>query len=100
MSNWKADTIARIQVMQAALDGEQLQARVKKSTTGGELTESDMKWIDWDNPHWDWDHMDYRIKPEGPREYWLTRYNTVVDASNTDYEPRVEDVLLREVTDD
>lgn len=50
----RTDTADCIKVMQAYVDGKQIQ-----------YAESEMEnWTDIESPDWDWDVYDYRIKPE------------------------------------
>ena len=55
------DLKTKIEVMQAALDGEKI-----------EFQDSNGDWIDSD-PAWNWNSTDYRIKPK-PREFWVNIY--------------------------
>jgi len=57
-------TAGKIRVMQAYVDGKEIQAR--------ERTLSPPDWVDFrrdDAPCWNWFASDYRVKPE-PREWW------------------------------
>ena len=48
----RSDTADYIKVMQAYVEGKQIQY------------DDDGMWIDIDDPDWDWHNCDYRIKPE------------------------------------
>jgi hypothetical protein len=52
----------KIEVMQAALDGKEIEASEKNG-----------KWAEASAPNWDWHIYDYRIKPE-PREFFVNVY--------------------------
>ena len=56
----REDTRRRIEVMQAFVDGKEIQARPYE---GG-------IWSSVNFPEWKWHRNDYRIKPE-PREGWV-----------------------------
>ena len=50
-------TQEKIEVMQAYAEGKEIQTRCK----------TDMEWADWvvrGEPKWNWEDLDYRIKPE------------------------------------
>ena len=53
-----------IDVLQAHIDGKQIQYR--RVNMGGE-------WAN-EKPYWDFDHFDYRVKPE-PLECWVNFYD-------------------------
>jgi len=53
----------KIEVMQAALDGKEIERNT--GTNNGWQPEPD--------PDWSWDCWDYRIKPE-PMEFWINVY--------------------------
>ena len=61
----------KIEVMQAALGGEQIQFKGKHMSDD---------WVDTSDPHhpdqilWVWSHKAYRIKPKKPLEYTLIRH--------------------------
>lgn len=66
-------TKEKIEVMQAYLDGKQIQTRRLRRDKGG--------WADWPNegePVWDFWSCEYRIKPEPriPIEGWAVLYTT------------------------
>ena len=48
----RSDTADCIKVMQAYVEGKQIQYK------------DDEVWIDIDDPDWDWHNWEYRIKPE------------------------------------
>lgn len=50
-----------IEVIQAAKDGKQIQCKSKYGAA---------KFVDIDNPAFDFQGCDYRVKPE-PREWWV-----------------------------
>jgi len=54
-------TIEIIEVVQAYLDGKTIQCKKKSGTTWG-ITH---------RPYWNFDLMEYRVKPD-PLEFWLT----------------------------
>jgi hypothetical protein len=54
-------TSEKIAVMQAFLDGKEIESLPRIGGTG--------KWVAWPEPKWDWDCCDYRVKP-GTREWW------------------------------
>jgi hypothetical protein len=95
-----ASTKAKIAVMQAYVEGEQIQARALNGA-----------WHDVDIAGWDWGTWDYRVKPE-PREWWLVMkpsaphmfwYTTSKEASQaTDHctDRSVEVIHVREVLED
>ena len=61
----KEDTIAAIKVMQASLDGSEIEWRGKNEKVDWRKTYSS-------GPSWDWCGVEYRIKPE-PREWLLAK---------------------------
>lgn len=100
-------TAEKIKVMQAFENGECIQQKFK--------SESDICWRgDWckssdSEPNWDWQALDYRVKPK-PREIWVNEYedgrhlayNTKLDARDFVREDDVirKSVKYREVSDD
>ncbi len=60
------DLKAKISVMQAALDGKEIEFKPKRITEGWQYV----------NPIWNWDEFDYRIKVE-PMEFWINVYGDV-----------------------
>ena len=50
------ETVERIKVMQAFVDGKAIEER--------RISFDHTEWIDSNNPEWRWDKFDYRIKPE------------------------------------
>ncbi len=56
----REETIAAIKVMQAYVDGAEIEVRSRNSSA----------WVRWTTPVWDWDRCNYRIKPK-PREMWV-----------------------------
>jgi len=58
----------KIEVMQAALDGKNIQRQYDEELK---------QWVDiaGAGAQWDWVNYDYRIKPE-PMEFWVNVYDT------------------------
>lgn len=72
----------KIEVMQAALDGEEIEARKKNCTSDS--------WAFIPNPDFEsWNILDYRIKPT-PREFWMVRHNWGVTSSIWDTKEEAE----------
>ena len=63
----------KIEVMQAALDGKEIQAKIEDMD----------KWVtievNAEKMEWDWAECDYRIKHE-PMEFWVNVYKCIEDA--------------------
>lgn len=57
-----------LEVVQAHKDGKPIQIR----KMGWHHGFRDGTWYDCENPQWDFDTCDYRVKPEH-REWWLSR---------------------------
>ena len=90
----------KIEVMQAALDGKEIEFR---------LNEGD-RWMTCNKPSapsWDWPYVDYRIKPE-PLEGWCNIYGshafgfyeTKEEAEEAASSNVIKTIKLREVTDE
>jgi hypothetical protein len=62
----RADTLRKIAVMQAYVDGKEIEM-----TSHGDL------WVRCDFPTWNWSDKDYRVKPE-PRAFWVNIYDSGV----------------------
>ena len=60
-------TAEKIEVMQAFVDGKKIEALPGIGGNG--------KWVDWQDPNWDWDCCDYRVKPQEPREWWTCDFH-------------------------
>ena len=56
-----------IRVMQAFVDGYEIQQRIKKCDSRSVLKPD---WCDTDEPCWDFDSYDYRIKPTAKLRPW------------------------------
>ncbi len=56
-----------IRVMQAFVDGYEIQQRIKKCDSRSVLKPD---WCDTDEPCWDFDSYDYRIKPTATLRPW------------------------------
>ena len=59
------DAQDKIEVMQAFIEGKEIQLRRRVSGTNWAISPA---------PAWAWDSFDYRIKPE-PIELWITYYS-------------------------
>lgn len=58
-------TKEKIAVMQAYVDGKQIQIRATR------INKSD--WVDsYGEPHWDWEFFDYRVKPQEEKPVRMT----------------------------
>jgi len=57
-------TREKIEVMEAHERGEEVEAKYRLSHE---------EWTLAPSPKWDWTHFAYRIKPKGPREFWVIR---------------------------
>ena len=67
----REETKRMIEVMQAWVDGAEIQLRLKINNGS---------WMDIDAPEWSWAGTNYRVKPV-PRECWRNEYTTgLVDA--------------------
>ena len=55
-----SNTIYRISVMQAFVEGKTVQMAVRKTMRYGE---GEVVWYDCGHPIWDWYSCDYRVKP-------------------------------------
>ena len=69
----KEEVQRRIEVMQAWVDGEEIQVADVNTKSG---------W-GWCDPTFDWEANDYRIKPE-PFECWVNVYSDIVDCHTTE----------------
>ena len=98
------DLKEKIEVMQAALDGEEIQIQLNPK----------WGWISAYQPNFEWGEYDYRIKPK-PLEYWLdvweaTRGTKEIYLSMSGDKPefakeyddirKVNTIKVREVTDE
>ena len=87
----------KIEIMQAALDGEEIEVY---STIGND-------WVKTNVPVWNWDNYDYRIKPK-PLERWINLYPAVKTTFGYATEKAAKEnamnhgiqIKVREVTDD
>ena len=61
------ETRNAIRVMQAFVDGKEVQ-HLGKKWNPGELLKPD--WCDTHEPLWNWEHYDYRIKPTAKLRPW------------------------------
>ena len=59
----REDTKKAIEVMQAFIDGGEVEARINNNHEWVTLKSAD--------PAWGWSESDYRIKPQEPREFWM-----------------------------
>ena len=84
----KEETKKAIEVMQAYVDGKEIECRCKDR---GE------QWVYTVHPSWDWVALEYRVKPQ-PRE-WLTwiKDGQLKGGASCDYIPGGEPVRVREV---
>lgn len=72
----KAELRRQIEVMQAALNGEAIQAHP--------LRYSEV-WVDSPEPGWDWIRYDYRVKPKEPRTIYLVTENGTLQETHYVY---------------
>lgn len=63
----REETIEAIRIMQAYLDGYEVQLRIKKCDSRSGLKPD---WCDTDAPWWDFDSYEYRIKPTATLRPW------------------------------
>jgi hypothetical protein len=63
----REQTIEAIKVMQAYVDGDEIEQRIKKCDSRSVLKPD---WCDTDEPCWDFDSYDYRIKPTAKLRPW------------------------------
>ena len=63
----REQTIEAIRVMQAYVDGKEVQ-HLGKKWNPRELLKPD--WCDTHEPFWNWEHYDYRIKPTATLRPW------------------------------
>lgn len=63
----REETRAAIMIMEAYLDGYEIQHRIKKCDSRSVLKPD---WCDTDAPCWDFDGYDYRIKPTANLRPW------------------------------
>lgn len=81
-------TAGKISIMQAFEDGAECQWRYKG--TGA--------WEPVENPSWNWDRNEYRIKPTGPREFYVSVADGVAyHYTEGDEDWNFEKVKVREV---
>ena len=59
----------KIAVMQAALEGKQIEVRPLRDTIIG--------WMDQPNPEFNWGVYDYRVKPPPAKELWVNEYSHI-----------------------
>jgi len=91
----------KIEVMQAALDGKEIEVRNYPHETNHQWADIDKKEIVWN-----WPNVDYRIKQE-PMEFWVNTFNgrastcwqTKEEAEAVD-QPNMKTIKVREVTDE
>lgn len=57
----RAETFGRIAVMQAWLDGKDIECHFP----------GDSYWSPTTSPKWEWGNIDYRVATPKPREWWL-----------------------------
>jgi hypothetical protein len=83
-----------IAVMQAAVDGKQIEWREALSRQG---------WRPATEPWWNWSEFEYRVKPE-PREWWIVSgkggpwtFMTLCDAKRFTISSDYEIIHVREV---
>jgi hypothetical protein len=69
----------QLAVMQAFVDGKKLQVRTKKPENS---------WRELSNPTWQWDVIEYRIKPE-PEVVYISKSKYGSFYAHTDYESAV-----------
>jgi hypothetical protein len=56
----REETLAAAKVMMAYAEGARIQVRAK----GRE------EWLNWEGPKWDWERLEYRVRPE-PQEVFI-----------------------------
>ncbi len=84
-----------IAVMQAFVDGKEIEARLKR---GGH-------WIAANHPCWDWKVYEYRVNSV-PREFWINEYqsgpgqpHSTREEADSHSSGRIRCIHVREVTD-
>ena len=92
----KQETERRIEVMQAFVDDENIEAKNRNGSSGWYSVEGD--------PSWNWSACDFRVRPK-PREFWVNIYPHSFATYNTKKEAdayalqRSVCIKVREVVD-
>ena len=98
------DLVTKIKIMQAALDGEEIEWVKRGSADDTWTTHSRI-----DIHQWDWSTFDYRIKPK-PLEFWVNVYEgsgacfgfhtSKLNADQSKTKDCIKTIKVKEVTDE
>lgn len=97
----REETRAAILIMEAYLDGYEIQHRIKKCDSRSGLKPD---WCDTDAPWWDFDSYEYRIKPTAKLRPWTADEvpvgGQIRSKANTDYRMLIDRTANHGVRED